>query len=398
VARADDLADLAGRMYEAAVSPDLWPDALEALAAWVGASVAHLYRLDRRSGRPLFAAANAGAPRDGLRAYHEHYQHVDPRLPGAVSVPAGALVPDWRLVPAPVFERSEFFNDFYAPLRLRWMAAAVLARDAGSVSGLSLVRGPEAGAFGRAEARRLARVLPSLRRALAVQRRLGEASGPAAPLAATLDRLPVGMIVTDGAGRPVAVNRAAEALAAEADGLALGSDGLRAATPEATAALRHAIGQAGRCPAGRDAGPDGALTLPRPSGRPPLAVLVAPLARDRVPPGLEPRGCVLVVVDDPGRRPALPAGVVAALYGLTPAEARLAVRLAEGASLEAVAEGAGPARSTLRWTLKQVLAKTGTRRQADLVRLLVQGPAALGAAGLPGRGPASPTPVGAIRT
>lgn len=33
--------------------------------------------------------------------------------------------------------------------------------------------------------------------------------------------------------------------------------------------------------------------------------------------------------------------------------------------------------STARWTMKQALGKTGARRQADLVRMLLTGPAAV---------------------
>lgn len=61
----------------------------------------------------------------------------------------------------------------------------------------------------------------------------------------------------------------------------------------------------------------------------------------------------------------------------SPAEARLAQAVAAGESLETYSEMQGVALSTARWTMKQVLAKTGSGRQADLVRLLLTGPAAV---------------------
>jgi DNA-binding CsgD family transcriptional regulator len=63
------------------------------------------------------------------------------------------------------------------------------------------------------------------------------------------------------------------------------------------------------------------------------------------------------------------------LFGLTPAEACLAVALAGGKRLEDVAEERGVRMPTLRTQLPAVLDKTGTRRQADLMRLIVGLPA-----------------------
>lgn len=65
------------------------------------------------------------------------------------------------------------------------------------------------------------------------------------------------------------------------------------------------------------------------------------------------------------------------LYGLTPAESRLAWLLVGDRTLSEAAVQLGIKLSTARTVLKRVLAKTGTRRQASLVRLLLSGPAQL---------------------
>jgi len=60
-------------------------------------------------------------------------------------------------------------------------------------------------------------------------------------------------------------------------------------------------------------------------------------------------------------------------FGLTKAEARLALRLAGGASLASAAEAFDVKLTTIRSQLQQVFAKTGTSRQAELVALLLSG-------------------------
>jgi len=58
-------------------------------------------------------------------------------------------------------------------------------------------------------------------------------------------------------------------------------------------------------------------------------------------------------------------------FGLTKAEARLALRLAEGSSLASAAQAFNVKLTTVRSQLQQVFAKTGTSRQTELVALLL---------------------------
>ncbi len=57
-------------------------------------------------------------------------------------------------------------------------------------------------------------------------------------------------------------------------------------------------------------------------------------------------------------------------FGLTTAESRLAAKLVQGLRVADAGAELGMTPSTARWHLKNIFAKTGTRRQADLLRLL----------------------------
>lgn len=59
-------------------------------------------------------------------------------------------------------------------------------------------------------------------------------------------------------------------------------------------------------------------------------------------------------------------------FGLTPSESRVAVMLARGDALRDVASRRGVSLETVRSQLRAVFEKTGTRRQADLIRLLAE--------------------------
>jgi DNA-binding CsgD family transcriptional regulator len=63
------------------------------------------------------------------------------------------------------------------------------------------------------------------------------------------------------------------------------------------------------------------------------------------------------------------------MYQMTPAEAQLTEALVNGKSLQEHAEARSVSMNTVRTQLKSAAAKTGARRQADLVRIVLTGPA-----------------------
>lgn len=181
---------------------------------------------------------------------------------------------------------------------------------------------------------------------------------------AALNRLPVGVIVLDAEGRILFMNRRGAALCAAEDGLALAAaKRCRASSPSDTAALNAAISHA------LERGETTALAIGRPSLKRPLSVLVAADAG-------EPQATLYI--SDPDDLPLVPPDQVARLLDITPAEARLAHSLALGHSLEDAAGLSGVTVSTARSYLKQVFGKTGTTRQAELVKLVLGLPAVEG--------------------
>ena len=60
------------------------------------------------------------------------------------------------------------------------------------------------------------------------------------------------------------------------------------------------------------------------------------------------------------------------LFGLTPAEIRVAVAVVEGATPREIADRFGVSVNTVQIQLARVFDKTATHRQTDLVRLLMR--------------------------
>ena len=94
-----------------------------------------------------------------------------------------------------------------------------------------------------------------------------------------------------------------------------------------------------------------------------------------VKPGRTP--AALLFIGDPERPVDIDPRRLIRLYGLSRAESRVAVLLGQGQRLEQIAEALGLTYETVRKHLKQIFIKTGTDRQAELVRTLVTGPGGL---------------------
>lgn len=185
-----------------------------------------------------------------------------------------------------------------------------------------------------------------------------EMSDPDCLLRAAVDQLRHGMILVDRAGRLISANRAARAILAARDGLYEGPCGLRAETIGLTHQLRRMVEAAADATAAA-----ASIALPGRVRPTPLSVGINPLRP----------GAALVLVVDPADAPTPSPEQLRCLYGLTDAEAAVAVAVTRGEGLAAVAARLGVGIATARTHLHHVFQKTGTRRQAQLVALLVAG-------------------------
>jgi DNA-binding CsgD family transcriptional regulator len=182
-------------------------------------------------------------------------------------------------------------------------------------------------------------------------------------LAQALDALDDGLIITDIRATVIHANQAARAIFASG-GLMLRNNVLHAATADATHALRDAIARHAE-----EAGPS-CLNLARPGARQCMRVTVA-RAIEHAMLRRQHEPSVIVIVKS-AIRAAFPSDrMLQATFDLTSAEARLACEVVKGDGLLATAKRLGISANTARTHLNRVFGKTGTKRQAELVRLLL---------------------------
>jgi DNA-binding CsgD family transcriptional regulator len=391
-----ELSDLIADIYAAGfdTAGAGWTRVCERLSHVIAAEGSVALGLQR--GRVSFGASHAiGLDSDSLVSYQAYYAGIDPVFePRLHHVPPGTVLLSDALMAPGELQRTEFGADWLRPHGFAAGLAAVLVRHGSAESILYVARPISRGSFTRDEIQTARLLLPHLTGAVRMALRLTELDAARNALEHVLDRWAQAVLLVDSRGRVHAANRAADALLQMGDGIAVersrdfGRGELHAARPGATKALHRLIEDAASIAAPRAAGtvplpPREPMTLmlERPSGRPALAVLVTPLVSRDGAGGtplfeLQPGGSgavAAVFIFDPTLDDGAGTPVKALLreaYHLTAAEAEVAVALAVGDGLAAVAAAQRVTLATVRTQAQQVYRKTGVRGQAALARLV----------------------------
>ena len=182
--------------------------------------------------------------------------------------------------------------------------------------------------------------------------------------------------VIDEQGRLLNNNALASAILEEADGLVLKGQYLQIQGRDLNRKLQQALSTVIRAQQEGATSLVRALRVPRSGERADLGLVIRP-----APPSERGKGqsipCAAIFISDPDLKESASQQILGELFGLTPAEANLAILLARGLSLAEVSETQHVSQHTARAQLKSVFAKTGVSRQAELVRLVLKSVASL---------------------
>lgn len=307
--------------------------------------------------------------------YNTFFYAVDP----FVNLPLDRVVTVGEIVPEEDWLRSAIYREFLLPLGVQHYLGADLSSGGEVCCRLRVSRSKHAGNFSVHERAICQLLLPHIRNAVKLRSSIDVAEAERSLYAGALERLSVGAVILDKNGKIMHCNRAAEQILAERDGLSVVHDCLQASIGLESRELRQLIERAIR----GDAGEQGlqpqvvsGMSLTRTSGRPNLGIVVrpAPLTEWSELPN---RPAVLVIIRDAEQKLQASQSSLKQLYGFTPAESALVLKLLAGLTVDEASVELNISRNTARSQLRGVFAKTGVTRQTELVRLLLSGVAPL---------------------
>jgi DNA-binding CsgD family transcriptional regulator len=356
------MSDLIESIYDAALQPPLWNEVVARINKFVGAQACGVFSKDSVS---KFGVTHyyCGADPHFIQLYAETYSQFDPltKLPRFGQVTG---IPD--LVSYDDYRKGRFYQEWLKPQGCA-DAANVVIENSNPKCPVLFTALPAGKRMVDAEMRRrIALVVPHAHRALMINKAIEVKQSEAASFADALDGLDAGVFLVDAASRILHSNAAGEAMLAEDDCLraVCGAIVIRDAKVnqrlrETFAATRSKSGTADGAAfplIARDGAHYVAHVLPlrslvRGMHGPGLKAVAALFVRKA---GLDSRSC---------------GELLARTFELTPTELRVLRSIVEVGGVPETAVTLGIAETTVKTHLHRVFSKTGTNRQADLVKL-----------------------------
>ena len=354
-------------LFDAALDERVTPAALETIAEHLGSSGAD-YLIVNKFTRQVSSANCRGIFAGRRKDYLAHYSKIDPFLAIQETAACGSLTLLSERVPRSVLRRDEWYNDYVLKGHVCDILSAKLHESQSHTVFLGLQRAVgDPGPFPR-DMEALQTLMTPLRKAAGLHVGLIEIGYHAALARGGLDYLSAGMIFTDANGRIVETNRAGELIFRRGDGLTMQNGRICARRSSETAKLASLIAKAAAPSA---SGPSaGCMLIGRTEGVPAYVVRVAPITAGLIGNDL----AMAMILVCSRRQDLISERELIELYGLSPAESRIAIGLAQGKRLTALAAELGLQITTLRTQLSSILRKCEVERQSDLVRLVLSIP------------------------
>jgi DNA-binding CsgD family transcriptional regulator/PAS domain-containing protein len=357
----DKLLDL---IYDAASDETLWTPALGEITDEIGGLGSFMFGVENKQ-RIVTFTYNARMSDESHRIYRERH-FINPWTPYMNRCGTGRLVQSDEILSLRDLRKTSFFNEVLDPQDLAHNAMLVLAAQGDFQVGFNLCRNEDQGTFDANELRFLMRLYPHLRRSLLLNFRLEGYRALQQAQHDVLDRLSAGFVLLDRRARIIYANAAAQAFDSQFGPLRLRNSVI--ATHSSTSSQRlNALIRAALKGA-----PAGSMSLPL-RDQSLLTILVVSIRGQdigRLSDGDMRDAAVLIVIIDPANRTGVPMAWMMDAYGLTQAEARVALAAASGSTVPESASQLGLSSNTVKTHLRKVFAKTGIHRQTELVRLV----------------------------
>ena len=364
-------------LYRAAARQVSWREAMLPMLPMFRAWGITLLGLDPRDRSIGFSHSVGGLGAEDALDYVRNYHRLDPRVDLMFGLAVGEWVNCDEYFDDAFVATDRFYQEFLIPAGCRYASGTMVFRDDTLAVLFVIERSVGAEPLSPADVA-LGRTLAGhLAAAFELWRQEPTDVVPGSAGHALLDRLPQPVMLIDETLRLHHANLAAHRLLASGRGLIDRAGTLGAAGGTRDADLMQAVRRLRLGAAPEAPGSDKVvLRIPSAEGAADaLAVVLVALHPSETLGIFGRRDLAMVLVHDLQRRLVPDALVIEAAFELTPAEARVAARIANGEKVEAIAAAHGVLVATVRTQLSQVFAKVGVGRQQELVARILALPA-----------------------
>ncbi|MGZ3184666.1 MAG: helix-turn-helix transcriptional regulator [Telluria sp.] len=353
-----------------------WRQVLEDLNDAIDGRAVHLLGIDMHQGMLAYSEGAEMEPHIDLE-YIQRFQFIDPRVPRMLEPGFQGWMHCHEHFDDDFAANSPFYQEFLIPNDGRYMSAVKILDEHGAIVLLACIQRASKGPHSPAVVAFVDRLRPHLERACRIGRHHFVYSAQALVGHALVDQLRQPVVLMTTSGEVVQTNQAARRLFDLTRLVALEERQLVLPQPQRDTMLRELAAMEwdlrsdSAVPDSTDfrslylAGQDEALYC-----------FYSLLVPERVMGSFGLRPLALVYLYHPRSTQEVDAALLAAAFGLSNAECRVASLLADGVPLREIATTLGVQYETVRKQLQSIYQKTSTNRQPELVKLLLHLPPA----------------------
>lgn len=359
-------------LYDAATEPHMWPVFLQVAAEALHADTAGIVVHDPVTTKTAFCA-DLGFT-DEMRSDAQRLTKISPwmreiqkhRQTGWYSgSPEDVL-------PLEAFRKSKFYSEFCLKHNIEWLGASALFAPGGATPGLVVSRQRTGQPFSSNEKELLRQLVPHLGRVFKVYRALTTLRERNSAAQHALDLIGSASITLDGLGHVLSLNRRAEAILSEGSWLRVKHHKLQAALSVEQSALDACLLTACACGAGKSTDPGvGAVVMHSAQGR---SLYLSALPFHSSGSLLEHHPSAVLFLTTPEEQGQGEHRLWQRMFGLTPAECRVAEMMKQGMEVAEISETIRIKVDTVRYYQKSIYRKLGVRGQSQMIRLLTRLP------------------------
>ena len=359
--------DIVSLVYEGIEDVSRWKPLMSRISAETGSRDACLLVASPSMPAMYFLLTNNEDPVVTGRLNVDRVMSVNPLL--GIRQPQPISADD--LMPGGEFLRSVLYRKFLQPLNIRHLLSCDVVRSEAACAMLTLERNVDQSPFTGKEKDFLAFVAPHLGRAIRLREQHSRGDSMLRFFEEAMGRLSIGSVVLDSQGNVSSMNDCARELLRDAQVLAVRGGRLCCAEGIDGRALGRAVDLAlaahrNRCRSQRGVG----LQLGS-SGKSGLFdVVIRPFVGDHMLQSGEQPAAVVYISDNHSSGLCLDPALLAAMYGLTPSESRIATQVARGMTLDEAADALHVSINTVKTHLRRLYEKLDANRQPQVVARL----------------------------
>jgi DNA-binding CsgD family transcriptional regulator len=361
-------------LYEAAAGVISWQDALGSLHREMSCAGVQLVTVEKSVGALVMSEQSIGAMSpnnidgvlDHVREYHRH----DPHMVHAAGLAVGEVMHSAESFPLDKWKAHKFYTEYWSAYGVHDLIAAKIAEDDRHVVMLGMTRTVEQPGFNSNDRKVLERYIGHLSSAYRIIRHLGAVQATARAGLALIQASSRPMILIDAQQNIIISNAPGKTVMTAGNSVYEHAGKLECRSHRGAAALNRGLTELSNA---IESDPQRRVAV-RIDGKTKEHQILCSLwaLKPAKTMGLFGAVEVILITVAPAPSGSVDAVLVASMFELTPAEAKLAVALVEGLDLQKIARSHNTALETVRSQLKAIFLKTGTRRQSDLIALVLR--------------------------